>query len=176
MPSACKGIVIVVDDDSGIRDSVGALLSAKGYAARCFDSAERFLEANNIEEEAVILMDYSLGKVSGLDAIRRVRADGDRRPIIMITAHGDIELAVEAMRAGASDFMEKPWDQQAFFQAIERTTSNARSAAKLAARQRQAAETIASFTERETDVFEHLIRGGGQQAHRARTGYQSPDG
>lgn len=159
MESFSDCMIIIVDDDFGIRDSLEALLSAKGFKTRCFESGERFLQHNNAEEEAVILMDYSLGEVSGLDAIRQARASGDRRPMIMITAHGDIELAVAAMQAGASDFIEKPWDKDALFHAIDRATDLARSAAALTAKRRHAVETIASFTQRETDVFEQLITG-----------------
>lgn len=151
--------VIVVDDDAGVRDSLDALLSAKGYTCQHFADAETFLDTNDAADAAVILMDYSLGAISGLDAIRTVRADGDKRPIIMITAHGDIELAVEAMRAGASDFIEKPWDKDALFNAIERVVEHARSAAQVANGRQHALGVIESFTPREKDVFDQLITG-----------------
>ncbi|MEL6956703.1 MAG: response regulator, partial [Pseudomonadota bacterium] len=125
-------LIIIVDDDVGVRDSLAALLEAKGYQTRLFKDAESFLSENDSAEQAVILIDYSMGDMTGLDAIRQTRAEGDRRPIIMITAHGDIELAVEAMRAGASDFIEKPWEKDALFEAIERVAEHARSAAELA--------------------------------------------
>lgn len=159
MPGTSDCLIIIVDDDSGVRDSLEALLSAKGYRMRTFKDGEGFLAANNIAEEAIILMDYSLGGISGLDAIRRVREDGDRRPVIMITAHGDIDLAVEAMRAGASDFIEKPWEKDALFEAIERAAESAHSAAELAENRARALAAIESFTPREKDVFDQLITG-----------------
>lgn len=159
MPRTSDCLIIIVDDDAGVRDSLEALLSAKGYRTRTFKDGEGFLEANNSTEEAIILMDYSLGAVSGLDAMRRARKDGDRRPMIMITAHGDIELAVEAMRAGASDFIEKPWERDALFDAIERAAESAHSAAELAGNRARALAAIESFTPREKDVFDQLITG-----------------
>ena len=154
---ACK--IIVVDDDAGVRDSLNALLTAKGYGCDLYPDAETFLKTNNASDPAIILMDYSLGAISGIQAIRSVRQEGDTRPIIMITAHGDIELAVEAMKAGATDFIEKPWDKDALFQAIDRAMEAARSAAELAQARRHAVEAIKSFTPREKDVFDKLITG-----------------
>lgn len=155
--NTCK--VIVVDDDAGVRDSLDALLSAKGYACLLYSNAEGFLKANDPEDPAIILMDYSLGTESGLDAIKSVRGQGDVRPIIMITAHGDIELAVDAMKAGATDFIEKPWDRNALFEAIDRATKQAQTAADRANGRRRALEALESFTPRERDVFDQLITG-----------------
>jgi len=152
-------LIIIVDDDVGVRDSLAALLEAKGYQTRLYKDAESFLNENDSAEQAVILIDYSMGDMTGLDAIRQTRAEGDRRPIIMITAHGDIELAVEAMRAGASDFIEKPWEKDALFEAIERVSEHARSAAELAEGRTRALAAIKSFTPREKDVFYQLITG-----------------
>lgn len=151
--------IIVIDDDAGVRDSLSALVSAKGFDCETFADAESFLACSDAGDPAVILMDHSLKAVSGLDAIRRLRGDGDSRPIIMITAHGDLDLAVEAMKAGASDYIEKPWDRDALFEAISRVTARARSAADLANARRAAADAIASFTPREREVFEELVNG-----------------
>jgi two-component system response regulator FixJ len=156
-PDACK--IIVVDDDAGVRDSLDALLGAKGYACELLASAEAFLDQHDAADPAIILMDYSLGSMSGMQAIQTVRANDDTRPIIMITAHGDVALAVKAMRAGATDFIEKPWDKDALFNAIERASDNARAAAELAQARRQALDAILSFTPREKDVFDQLITG-----------------
>jgi len=155
--AACK--IVVIDDDAGVRDSLDALLSAKGYDCQAFDNADDFLGRTCPAEPAIILMDHSLGETSGLEAIARLRGRGDTRPVIMITAHGDIDLAVEAMKAGASDFIEKPWDRDALFEAIERVGEHARAAAERAASRQRAADAIASFTPREKDVFDELITG-----------------
>lgn len=154
---ACK--IIVVDDEAAVRDSLDTLLSAKGFQCEPYANAETFLDAHDAADAAIILMDYSLDQLSGLQAIRRVREAGDTRPIIMITAHGDIELAVNAMRAGASDFIEKPWDKDALFQAIERVAENATAAARQAENRKHALAAIESFTPRERDVFDQLITG-----------------
>ncbi|MEL6258819.1 MAG: response regulator [Pseudomonadota bacterium] len=159
MPDGDECLIIIVDDDAGVRDSLASLLSVKGYQTRLFDTGESFLAANEPAENAIILMDFSLGAMSGLDAIRKARADGDRRPIIMITAHGDVQLAVEAMRAGASDFIEKPWEKDSLFAAISRATDHAQNAADLALGRARALSAIESFTPREKDVFDQLITG-----------------
>lgn len=153
----CK--IIVIDDDAGVRDSLDALLTAKGCTCEHFAKAEDFLAVHNATDPAIILMDHSLDGLSGIRAIRQTRRDGDKRPIIMITAHGDIQLAVEAMKAGASDFIEKPWDKNALFDAIERAAGHARSAAELAQGRQRALAVISSFTPREKDVFDQLITG-----------------
>ena len=151
--------IIVVDDDAGVRDSLEALLTAKGYACELFDNVEAFLRRSDAGDPAIILMDYSMGAMSGLDAIKQLRGLGDTRPIIMVTAHGDIALAVEAMRAGASDFIEKPWDKDALFEAIDRVAERARSAASNAKSRQYALAAIESLTPREKDVFDQLITG-----------------
>jgi len=153
----CK--IVVVDDDAGIRDSLDALLTAKGFTCEHFANAESFLAESAADDEAVILMDYSLEAMSGLEAIRRARASGDIRPVIMITAHGDIELAVEAMRAGASDFIEKPWDKDALSASINRAVEVAESVAGVSAKRKKAVDIIGSFTPREKEVFDQLITG-----------------
>jgi len=154
---ACK--VIIVDDDAGVRDSLEALLSAKAYTPISYASAEAFLKDADATDEAVILMDYSMAGASGLAAIQNIRENGDLRPVIVITAHGDIELAVSAMRAGANDFIEKPWDRDALFFAIEKAAGHARSAATLAEGRQKAVEALSSLTPRERDVFDQLITG-----------------
>ena len=151
--------IIVVDDDTGVRDSLEALLTAKGYACELFDSAEAFLQRSDASDPAIILIDYSMGAMSGLHAIKQLRDLGDTRPIIMVTAYGDIALAVEAMRAGASDFIEKPWDKDALFEAIDRVAERARSAADSAKGRQRALAAIESLTPREKDVFDQLITG-----------------
>lgn len=151
--------IIVIDDDAGVRDSLDALLTAKGYTCEHFANAESFLSEHDAGDPAIILMDHSMEDVDGIRAIRQVRKDGDKRPIIMITGHGDLQLAVEAMKAGASDFIEKPWNRNALFEAIERVAGRARSAAELAQARQNALAIINSFTPREKDVFDQLITG-----------------
>lgn len=151
--------IVIVDDDPGMRDSLEALVAAKGHASTSFETATRFLDADAAPEPSCIIMDYAIAGTNGLEALRILRERGDARPVIMITAHGEVQLAVDAMRAGASDFIEKPWDRDALFQAIERAATHARDAAELARKKQAAREAIASFTPREKQVFEHLISG-----------------
>lgn len=156
MPDPC---VYVVDDDAGMRDSLGALLEAKGYDYRLLESGEALLDVLNGTEAGCVLLDYSMAGMDGLATLRALRERGIAIPVILITAHGDVELAVKAMRAGASDFIEKPWNRAALFDTLERAIEQDRNTRELAASRRNAREIIASFTPREKDVFDQLITG-----------------
>lgn len=152
-------VVYVVDDDSGLRESLGELLSAKGFATTQFSSGEAFLETMEGDETGCVLLDYYLGGCNGLHVIKALREAGHSIPVVMITAHGEVQLAVNAMRAGASDFIEKPWARETLFDAIGRAIDSSKKLRERAAARKAAADAIASFTPREKDVFDELIKG-----------------
>ena len=98
----------MVDDDRYIRDGVRAVLEGEGHTVEDFDSCEAFLEAYRPGRDACLLIDAYLPGMSGLDLLQRLRDAGDRLPAIMVTGNSDVRVAVQAMKAGASDFIEKP--------------------------------------------------------------------
>ena len=110
---ATDPVIHIIDDDDAIRDSLGFLLESAGFATIAYPSAEQFLEAAPQLSGGCIVTDLRMPGVSGLDLTRQLRGMRVALPIIMITGHGDVPLAVEAMKAGATDFLEKPFDADA---------------------------------------------------------------
>lgn len=151
--------VYVVDDDAGVRDALALLLEAGGFAARLHASGEAFLAALPEAAQGCVLLDQSMPGLSGLEVIARLRADRRTLPVIMITAHGEVSLAIDAMKAGAFDFVEKPWEAATLFSAIRRAIARDREQRAIIGNRRQAEALIESLTPRERDVFEELITG-----------------
>jgi FixJ family two-component response regulator len=103
-----KGTVYVVDDDEAVRDSLQWLLEGKGYRVRCFDSAESFLSRYDAREVACLIVDIRMGGMTGLELQSRLIEDHSPLPITFITGHGDVPMAVDTMKKGAMDFIQKP--------------------------------------------------------------------
>lgn len=151
--------VHIIDDDEAIRDSLAWLMSSCGLPSRVYTSAEDFIARGGMASEGVVVLDIRMGGMSGLELFSRFRAEGLRLPVIFLTGHGDVPMAVEAIKAGAYDFLEKPCDEQAFIALIRRA---------LAEEERRKAEDTAwnahcarlrSLSEREREVMELLIQG-----------------
>ncbi len=158
------GVVVVVEDDERLRDSFAVLLRAAGHRAATFGSAEELLEAGVQEGAACLLVDVRMPDMDGVTLIEELRRRGDRTPAVVVTGHGDIPLAVRAMRAGASDFVEKPCGDEQLLGAIARaavggvpTAAEARGAAEAAAR-------LARLSQREREVLEGLLAGKSNKA------------
>ena len=111
--------VFLVDDDAAVRDSLTVLLQAKGYAVQSFSSAERFLEDYSPQQAGCIVLDVSMPGMSGVELQNELINRGFVSPIIFITGHGDVPLAVKTIKAGAIDFLEKPFRQTALLELIE---------------------------------------------------------
>jgi two-component system response regulator FixJ len=152
-------LVFVVDDDAGVRDSVGALLSAAGYDFRLLESGKALLDALKDSRPDGILLDYAMPGLSGLEVLRLIPNGAHMVPAIMITAHGDVDLAVAAMKAGAADFIEKPWDKDALLESLSRAIALSLQKQDIITRHERAKAIIASFTPREKSVFDELIGG-----------------
>jgi two-component system response regulator FixJ len=152
-------IVHVIDDDSEVRQSLAFLLSTVGLAVRVHDSATSFLEVLAEAQDGCIVTDVRMPGMDGIELQRRLRAEGNPIPVIVMTGHGDVALAVEAMKAGAVDFIEKPFDDEMLIASIK--TALARRAGD---RQRdaQAAEVrtrLELLSKRERQVLEGLVAG-----------------
>lgn len=105
-----SGNAYIVDDDEAIRDALAWLLQSRGVAARCFDSAEAFLAAWRPELAGCLLLDMRMEGMTGLDLFDRLSELGSRLPVIFLTGHGDVPMAVSALKRGALDFVEKPFN------------------------------------------------------------------
>jgi two-component system response regulator FixJ len=120
MPIGC---VVIVDDDQAVRDSTARLLHRADYSTLTFDSGDSFLAASIPNDISCVLLDVRMPGTDGLGVLRIMEARGNMPPVIVITGHGDIPLAVEAMRLGACDFLEKPYDPERLFQTIEKAAA-----------------------------------------------------
>lgn len=151
--------VYVVDDDDAMRDSLVWLLDSQGFAVRAFASAERFLEALDDDVRGCLVLDVRMPGMSGLELFERMSARGVALPVIFVTGHGDVPMAVSAVKKGAVDFIEKPFNDQEMLRLVrqcleaERGERAARRAGD-AARQR-----LASLTERERQVMDLVVAG-----------------
>lgn len=119
---ATEHTIHVIDDDEAMRDSLAFLLDVNGFSARVYSSASSFLDAIP-EPPACVLTDIRMPDMTGLELVRHLRQAGHRHPVIAMTGHGDIALAVEAMKAGVIDFIEKPFTDEALIAAVQACTS-----------------------------------------------------
>jgi len=110
--------VAIVDDDDSMRDALQGLLKAVGLSARTFESAEEFLESGHQRETACLITDIRMPGMSGLELQKRLNAEHCRIPTIFITAHGDEEMRFQALRAGAVEFLPKPFDDEALVESV----------------------------------------------------------
>ena len=113
-------IIHVVDDDEAMRDSMTWLLEGEGYAVACYESAESFLARRHPAMRGCIVLDVRMPQMSGLELHERLEALGSRLPIIFVTGHGDVPMAVSALQRGACDFIEKPFNNEDLLQRIHR--------------------------------------------------------
>jgi FixJ family two-component response regulator len=104
--------IAIVDDDESVQSALQDLIEADGLSAKCFGSAEEFLESGLQHRTACLISDLRMPGMSGLELQARLKADGYRTPIIFITAHGDARVRIQAMREGAAEFLMKPFDDQ----------------------------------------------------------------
>jgi FixJ family two-component response regulator len=154
-----KGTVYVVDDDEAVRDSLQWLLEGKDYRVRCFDSAETFLSRYDSREVACLIVDIRMGGMTGLELQDRLVERKSPLPIVFITGHGDVPMAVDTMKKGAMDFIQKPFDETALVTLVERMLAQATTAfaESLQAASRDA--LMAKLTTREAQVLERIVAG-----------------
>ena len=154
-----KGTVYVVDDDEAVRDSLQWLLEGKDYRVRCFDSAESFLSRFDPREVACLIVDVRMGGMTGLELQDRLLERRSPLPIVFITGHGDVPMAVNTMKKGAMDFIQKPFKEDDLLALVERMLDQAREAF---AEHQQAASRdalLSKLTGRESQVLERIVAG-----------------
>jgi two-component system response regulator FixJ len=151
--------ILIVDDDSAVRDSLRALLESSGFSVQEFDSAKALLQAPLAGKGACIIADVRMPDMDGLALQEELTKRKVGLPVIIITGHGDIPLAVRAMKAGAADFLEKPFDEELLLQSVGRAISMASQTQSRASWAQAAESRIALLTGRERQVLEHLVAG-----------------
>jgi two-component system, LuxR family, response regulator FixJ len=156
---ATDGVVHLIDDDDGVRQSLGFLLTSAGLAVRVYESASAFLEALGTLQSGCIVSDVRMPGIDGLQLQGRLQALGVRLPMIIITGHADVSLAVEAMKAGAVDFIEKPFDDEAMLSAIRIALDHHDHAGRREHEVVQIKTKLRSLSAREREVLEGLLAG-----------------
>ncbi len=151
-------LVHVIDDDEGLRDALAFLLDVNGIAARFYPSAAAFLEALP-NEPGCVLTDVRMPGMSGLELVRELNARGASLPVVVMTGHGDIPLAVEAMKAGVRDFIEKPFDDEHLIGCLRAALEATRSTEEPDETRRRAVDRLAELTARERDVLAGVVEG-----------------
>jgi two-component system CheB/CheR fusion protein len=151
--------VYIVDDDSHVRDTIGTLLSAEGYAVLSYPSGEAFLAAERAPSAGCLLVDAAMPGMSGLELLNRLGVAQTGLPAIMITGQSDVSVAVAAMRAGAADFIEKPVGRVELLASIARVIEHSRDAATPRAWRAAAARQLASLTPRQREVMDRVLAG-----------------
>jgi len=151
--------ILVVDDDEGVRDSVAALLASHGFAVETFASAADFLLAVSATSRGCVLLDVRLPDMTGLEVLGKLSERGIHLPVVMITAYGDVPLAVAAMRAGATDFLEKPYAEEDLVERIADALARHEQETQADGEDALVVSRLAMLTPRERDVLDLLVAG-----------------
>jgi len=154
-----KGTVFVVDDDEAVRDSLQWLLEGKDYRVRCFDSAESFLSRYDPRELACLIVDIRMDGMSGIDLQNRLVDLRSPLPIVFITGHGDVPMAVETMKKGAVDFVQKPFREDDLVRLVEQMLATARHNFAEYQTTLNRESLLAKLTTREAQVLERIVAG-----------------
>lgn len=154
-----KPLVHLVDDEDAIRRSAGFMLKTSGYRVRPFASGVELLKQARALEPGCILLDIRMPGMDGLEVQKALREQGVAFPVIIMTGHGDIGVAVRAMKAGAIDFIEKPFEKEVLLSALEQGFARLRQEERNRGKAEEAGLRIAALTPRERDVLEGLARG-----------------
>jgi two-component system response regulator FixJ len=154
-----KTVIHVIDDDAAMRDSLAFLLDVNGFAPQVYESADAFLTSGDAGAASCVVSDIRMPGMTGVELVRKLKGGGSACPVILITGHGDVALAVEAMKAGAVDFIEKPFDDSSLLGSI-RAALDSRSAGREDSAAKKDAETrLAELSPRERDVLQGLVAG-----------------
>jgi len=156
---ADASIVYVVDDDVSVRESLELLIQHEGWQPQLFESAQAFLSCPRTSLPSCLILDVSLPVLNGLDLQKRVAADRTEMPIIFITGYGDVPTSVQAMKAGAIEFLTKPFSDDALLSAIRQALERSQAALKHRAELEDLRKRFALLSQREREVMALVVRG-----------------
>ncbi|MGE0533114.1 MAG: response regulator FixJ [Hyphomonadaceae bacterium] len=163
-------VVHVVDDDQPMRESVAFLLGAENIRSRTYESARSLLDHQAELEPGCIVTDIRMPGLNGLEMVTELRRLGVMHPVIVLTGHADVALAVQAMKAGVVDFLEKPFEDEALLRVVRSALSQSGSDASRKRELAEIAERAAQLTARERDVFDAIVAGDSNKAAAIRLG------
>ena len=152
-------VIFIVDDDSHIREGIRDIFEEEGLAVEGYASCEAFLEAYRQGREGCLLVDAYLPGISGLELLQRLRDAGHQLPAVMITGNSDVAIAVQAMKAGALDFLEKPIGRGELVASVARALEQSKDTTKLSAWRDAAADHLARLTVRERQIMDMVLAG-----------------
>lgn len=153
-----EGVVHIIDDDAAMRDSLGFLLQVNRIPFRVFESAMAFLEALP-DDGGCVLTDVRMPEMNGIEMVRRLKEKGYRAPVIVMTGHADVPLAIEAMKAGVVDFIEKPFDEALLLSALRSALEQGKAQSEQDAALSETRKRIAALSPRESEVLDGLVEG-----------------
>jgi two-component system response regulator FixJ len=156
---SAEPIVFVVDDDPAMRDSLKLLLEASGYATHTHESAVAFLAGDAPGRFGCVVADIRMPEMDGLQLQEELQSKNSAMPVILMTGHADVPIAVRAMKAGAVDFLEKPFDDETLLGSVRRALEQAKASGAAEANAKLVRERLASLTEREQQVLDLLVAG-----------------
>jgi len=151
-------VIHVIDDDEAARHSLAFLLDCAGFAVRSYASAPEFL-ARSDAEHGVVVTDVRMPEMSGLELVARLKAKGATDPVIVITGHADVPMAIEAMKHGVADFIEKPFADDVFLGAVRAAIARLEARDDRAAERETVLARMASLSQREREVLDGLVAG-----------------
>ena len=154
-----KDIIHLVDDEEAVRKAASFSLTTAGYNVVTYASGAEFLKAAKSAPVGCVLLDVRMPDMDGLQVQAKMKERGIQMPVIILTGHGDVTVAVQAMKGGAVDFLEKPFEKSALFDAIKRAFARIRNSDLRALEENEARERIAALTDREREVMEVLAHG-----------------
>jgi two-component system, LuxR family, response regulator FixJ len=152
-------LISIIDDDESVRKSLAFRLRAAGFRVAAYESALAFLKAPPHIGEGCVVTDIRMPQMDGMELLRRIKSSGRNLQVVVMTGHGDISLAVEAMKLGASDFIEKPFEDERLLTMIRAALNNAEASSRRDGKALEMVELIRSLTARERDVLDGLVAG-----------------
>ena len=156
---AHRGKVYVIDDDEAMRDSLDFLLGSADFQVSLFESALNFLDALSTIDFGCVVSDVRMPGIDGIELLKRLKTGASRFPVVIMTGHGDVPLAVEAMKLGAADFLEKPFEDDRLIGMIEAALRQAEPGVRSEAATLEIQSRIASLSPRERQVMDGLVAG-----------------
>jgi FixJ family two-component response regulator len=157
--SSVEPLVIIVDDDRSVREALADLILSSGYEPLCFASTQELLESDALDRPGCLILDVRMPGASGLDLQQQLVRNGNEKPVIFLTGHGDIPMTVQAMRHGAIDFLTKPVRDQTLLDAVATGIRRDREQRTQSEVSRRNAERLETLTPRELEVLRDVARG-----------------
>ena len=157
--AASKSVVCIVDDDPAVRDSLKWLLSSVDLEVETYASAQEFIDAYDPDQQGCVLVDVRMPGMSGLELQEELSTRGTNLPVIVITGHSDVQMAVRAMKSGAFDFIEKPFNDQALLDLVQKAIEENKATIQVQSQQNEIQDRFSLLSPREREVLSQIVAG-----------------